>query len=148
MLDNCFGGSFWGFFGGYFWSYFGGDDIWVDDFWSNDVIWSDAVWGNEFWGDDFWNDDFSGDAFVNSIFLSIFSARSIASKGKSDVKESTDSSTTLEDDDKGITITLTLRRGCENVFNYDHSQYWEWLLMETFSQPFHSVNGLLIKVSN
>ena len=30
-----------------------------------------------------------------------FSARSIASKGKSDVKESTDSSTTLEDDDKG-----------------------------------------------
>ena len=31
-----------------------------------------------------------------------FSARSIASKGKSDVKESTDSSTTLEDDDKGM----------------------------------------------
>merc|ERR1712004_939302 len=30
-----------------------------------------------------------------------FLARSIASKGKSDVKESTDSSTTLEDDDKG-----------------------------------------------
>merc|ERR1712050_527281 len=29
-----------------------------------------------------------------------FSTRSIASKGKSDVKESTDSSTTLEDDDK------------------------------------------------
>ena len=86
--------------------------------------------------------------FVNSIFLSIFSARSIASKGKSDVKESTDSSTTLEDDDKGITITLTSRRGCENVFNDNHSQYWVWLLMETFTQSFHSVNGLLIKVSN
>lgn len=35
------------------------------------------------------------------FFYFIFSARSIASKGKSDVKESTDSSTTLEDDDKG-----------------------------------------------
>merc|ERR1711963_498206 len=34
-----------------------------------------------------------------------FSTRSIASKGKSDVKESTDSSTTLEDDDKGGSVT-------------------------------------------
>ena len=36
------------------------------------------------------------------LILFTFSARSIASKGKSDVKESTDSSTTLEDDDKGM----------------------------------------------
>lgn len=40
--------------------------------------------------------------------MCIFSARSIASKGKSDVKESTDSSTTLEDDDKGKTLISKL----------------------------------------
>ena len=40
------------------------------------------------------------------VYFVIFPARSIASKGKSDVKESTDSSTTLEDDDKGNLFAL------------------------------------------
>ena len=38
--------------------------------------------------------------FLLSSFLNLI-ARSIASKGKSDVKESTDSSTTIDDDEKG-----------------------------------------------
>ena len=36
----------------------------------------------------------------------------------------------------------TLWKGCENVTNAGHSQYWE---CPSFSQPFHSVNKLLIK---
>lgn len=42
------------------------------------------------------------------VYFVIFPARSIASKGKSDVKESTDSSTTLEDDDKGNLFALSV----------------------------------------
>jgi len=38
-------------------------------------------------------------------------------------------------------------KGCENVSNDGHSQYWEWPSMVKFSQPFQSVNGLLIKGS-
>lgn len=38
--------------------------------------------------------------FLLFLFLNLV-ARSIASKGKSDVKESTDSSTTIDDDEKG-----------------------------------------------
>ena len=38
--------------------------------------------------------------FLLFLFLNLL-ARSIASKGKSDVKESTDSSTTIDDDEKG-----------------------------------------------
>ena len=38
--------------------------------------------------------------FYYFSFLNVV-ARSIASKGKSDVKESTDSSTTIDDDEKG-----------------------------------------------
>jgi len=51
----------------------------------------------------------------------LLSARSIASKGKSDVKESTDSSTTLEDDDKDDkkqvdrSSTVIARDGTEDV---------------------------------
>ena len=40
-------------------------------------------------------------------FLNLI-ARSIASKGKSDVKESTDSSTTIDDDEKGIYATTII----------------------------------------
>ena len=36
-------------------------------------------------------------------------------------------------------------RGCEIISDDDHSQYSEWPSTETFSQPIHSVNGLLIK---
>ena len=30
-----------------------------------------------------------------------------------------------------------------NVFNYDHWQYWEWLLLKVFTQPFYGLNELL-----
>jgi len=42
---------------------------------------------------------------------------------------------------------LTMWKGCENVSNYGHSQYCEWPSLAKFSQPFHCVNGLLIKGS-
>lgn len=48
----------------------------------------------------------------------LFSARSIASKGKSDVKESTDSSTTLEDEDKGM-CKFVLTNFCIGIFSID-----------------------------
>jgi len=38
-------------------------------------------------------------------------------------------------------------KGCENVSNDDHSQYREWPSMVKFSQPFQSINGLLMKGS-
>ena len=47
----------------------------------------------------------------------------------------------LKVDDPLIRILLTQWKGCENIVNYTDSietQIW------TFSQPFHSVNGLLI----
>ena len=33
---------------------------------------------------------------------------------------------------------------CETVSNYGQSQYCEWPSLATFSQPFHTVNALLI----
>lgn len=48
----------------------------------------------------------------------ILPARSIASKGKSDVKESTDSSTTLEDDEKGKHFTHQILGRIE-LFTFD-----------------------------
>merc|ERR1711910_102956 len=58
---------------------------------------------------------------VSRNFSIMSKSRSIASKGKSDVKESTDSSTTLEDDDKddkkGVdrSSTVIARDGTEDV---------------------------------
>ena len=45
--------------------------------------------------------------FLVFLFLNLV-ARSIASKGKSDVKESTDSSTTIDDDEKGTYATTII----------------------------------------
>ena len=45
--------------------------------------------------------------FLLFLFLNLV-ARSIASKGKSDVKESTDSSTTIDDDEKGTYATTNI----------------------------------------
>ena len=43
-----------------------------------------------------------------------------------------------------IRSLLTLRTGCENVFDDGKSQYCEWRSFEIFSQPFHSVNGIQV----
>ena len=40
---------------------------------------------------------------------------------------------------------LTLWKGCVNTFNYSHSQYKECSLLKALTQPFHSINGLLIR---
>jgi hypothetical protein len=50
--------------------------------------------------------------------------------------------------DKEYVTSLTLWKGCENVINCGHCQYCEWFYLMTFSQPFHSVNGHLIKGSS
>ena len=47
-----------------------------------------------------------------------------------------------------ISSELTLWKGCENLANEGHSQYREWPSLTRFSQPFHSVNSLLIVHSN
>ena len=77
----------------------------------------------------------------NSLILFVnFSARSIASKGKSDVKESTDSSTTLEDDDKGTSknILYILKKKYfkdifpkRNIFKMFFTKHFLYLLIET-----------------
>jgi len=38
-------------------------------------------------------------------------------------------------------------KDCENVSNYSHFQYCEWPSLVKLSQPFYSINGLLIKGS-
>ena len=43
-----------------------------------------------------------------------------------------------------ISCLFTQWKGCENISNDGHSQYCDWPLRETISQPFHSLNGLLI----
>merc|ERR1712008_235199 len=63
---------------------------------------------------------------VSRNFSIMSKSRSIASKGKSDVKESTDSSTTLEDDDKddkkGVdrSSTVIARDNTEDVAKMNH----------------------------
>ena len=47
-----------------------------------------------------------------------------------------------------IRSELTLYKGCVNVANEGHSQYFEWPSLATFSQPFYSVNSLIIIHSN
>ena len=49
-------------------------------------------------------------------------------------------------DDADALELLKLWKGCVNTFNYSrHSQYKECLLLKALTQPFHSINGLLIR---
>ena len=40
---------------------------------------------------------------------------------------------------------LTWWKGCEKTSKNRQLQYWEWWFLKIFYQPFHNINGILIK---
>ena len=47
-----------------------------------------------------------------------------------------------------VASVLTVQKGCKNVANDGHLQYWEWWSLATFLQPFQSGNTLLMTHSS